>query len=92
MDKKKAQIAAARRTKELMEGEGGLKDVLDRVERSYLDAIVGTDVTDTATREALYHRTMALRDIKSMMVALISRGAGAETIVRRLSDIRKTAA
>ncbi len=89
LDKKQQQIATARRVKELLDGDGGLRDVLDRVEASYIDALFDTDVTDQPTREALYHRTQALRDIRSMMLALIARGAGTETIIRRISDARK---
>lgn len=91
MDKKQQQIVAARRVKELLDGEGGLRDVFDKVEESYADALFCTDVTDRDTREALYHRTLALRDIRSMMLSLINRGAGAETIAKRLSAV-KTAA
>lgn len=81
-------MATARRTKELLDGDGGLRDILDRVEKSYAEALFDTEVTDTSTREALYHRTLALRDIRAMALSLINRGAGAETIVKRLSKVR----
>lgn len=85
MDRHQEAISKALRVKEL---SGLLSEVFDGVERAYADSLFATDVTDQATREAIYHRMHALRDVRGMMQTLINRGAGAQTIVKRLSVVK----
>lgn len=88
MDNRDKAVAAANRAKELALGEGGLFEIFDAVERLYSQRLFETEPTDSATREAIYHRVNAFRDIRDVLKSAIARGAGAETKIRRLSEIK----
>lgn len=89
---KQSAIARALRIKELANGDGGLFAIFDEVERRYTDNLYTTDPTDTALREAIYHRANALRDLRDVMKAIIARGASEETKIRRLSEVKRAVA
>lgn len=84
----RAKAERGRRFREWCEGPDGLYAVFDAVERNYLASLVGTDIEDQPTRERIYHRVSALRDLKRVMQVAIADGKGAEAIIERLTRMQ----
>ena len=74
-----------RRMRDICEGSGGLFEVIDAVARNYIATLLDTDVADTATREAIYHRQRALADIREVFRVGIVKGYEAEQLMAELS-------
>jgi hypothetical protein len=84
-EKLRAAAARGRRFRELVDGDDGLFAIFTAVERSYIETMLGTSIDDTATREQVYHRASALRDIKSAIEIVIAEGNGAAAVIKKLS-------
>lgn len=87
-EKLRASAERGRRFREWCEGDDGLFEVFAAVERNYLASLVGTDIDDTATRERIYHRVSALRDLKRVMQAAITDGASSVAIIEKLTRVQ----
>lgn len=83
--KLRAAMARGQRMRELAEGEGGLFEVFAAVKDTYVSELIETDPTDTAEREAIYHRIKALGDIKTTMELVIAEGNGAAQMIDKLT-------
>ncbi len=78
--------ARAARVKELAEGEGGLYEIFDAVEKNYLETWMKSDVESTDLREKVWHRVNAMRDVRKLMEAAIAKGSNAQAIIDKLSQ------
>lgn len=76
----------ARQMREWSENAGGLFEVFSAVRADYLKTLTGSEITETALREQVYHRIAALDDIRLAMDLVISEGAGAEAQIELLSQ------
>lgn len=83
-DRLRQRMTRAARMQEWAEGDGGLFEVFAAVETQYVAELVESDPTDTAVREAIYHRIRAFRDVRTVMEAAIRDGHGAEKIFENL--------
>lgn len=80
-DKIRAAAARGQRMRELGDD---LFAVFEAVERTYLEQLVTSRVEDAETREQIYHRTNALRDLRRAMEVVIAEGRGAEAMIRQM--------
>lgn len=80
------RAAIGREFKRFAEGKDGLFEVFDFVEKDYLQTLVSTDVTETVSREAIYHRVAALRDLRRVIETLIIEGYSAEKMMAALTE------
>lgn len=78
--------ARAARIKELAEGEGGLYEIFDAVEKNYLETWMKSDVESTDLREKVWHRVNAMRDVRKLMETAIAKGSNAQAIIDKLSQ------
>lgn len=78
--------ARAARVKELAEGEGGLYEIFDAVEKNYLETWMKSDVESTDLREKVWHRVNAMRDVRKLMETAIAKGSNAQAIIDKLSQ------
>jgi hypothetical protein len=84
-DQERAKAERGRRMKELCEGKDGLFEVVDAIARDYTRALLATDVADTASREAIYHRQKALADIRETFRVCIVEGYASEKLIAALA-------
>lgn len=84
----RASAERGRRFREWCHGEDGLFEVFAAVERNYLKSLADTELNDQDTRERIYHRVCALRDLRKTMEAVIADGASAAAILEALSKKR----
>lgn len=87
-EKLRASAERGRRFREWCEGDDGLYRVFDAVERNYLASLVGTDIDDQSTRERIYHRVVALRDIRRAMETVIADGKSSTAIIEKLTRMQ----
>lgn len=78
--------ARAARVKELAEGEGGLYEIFDAVEKNYLETWMKSEVENTDLREKVWHRVNAMRDVRKLMETAIAKGSNAQAIIDKLSQ------
>ncbi|MEM8971749.1 MAG: hypothetical protein AAGD43_06800 [Pseudomonadota bacterium] len=76
------KIARANAMKHWAEGSGGLFEVFDAIEQTYLTELVESVPEDSAAREAAYHRVRAVRDIRLACETVIQAGKDAHAIVQ----------
>lgn len=88
-EQERQKAERGRRMKELCEGPEGLFAVIDAVSRDYMRSLMATDITDTATREAIYHRNKALTDIREVFRVGIVDGYAAEKIIATLAKVEE---
>lgn len=86
MNDTEAKISRANAMRQWAESEGGLFELFDALERKYFDEWRGTDLDDTAAREAAWNRNQALRDLRSACDAVIQDGRDAIAIAGRKKE------
>ena len=84
----RAKAERGRRFSEWCHGDDGLFAVFAAVERNYLNSLMNTDIDDQSTRERIYHRVAALRDLRRAMEAVIADGKSAAAIVEKLTRMQ----
>lgn len=88
-EKLRASIARAVRFREWADGEEGLLEILKAVERDYIETWAQTDIADHGTRERIFARVCAVRDIAKTIRAVIADGAGAAAMIEQLSKLEQ---
>jgi hypothetical protein len=80
-DKLRAAAERGRQVREFMEGDGGLYQIMDAVERDYTKTLFGSDIVDNVLREKIYHRVAALRDVRRVINEIVVGGKEAAAII-----------
>lgn len=70
------RIARAARVQELADGEGGLRDMIEKIRKTHFKAFCDP-ATTAEDREAIHHRTVALDDVLKALEAEIQSGLSA---------------
>lgn len=82
-------IERARKMRQWAQGPDGFFALMDTLEQKYLDALVQSDAHETALREHFYMRVQVLRDLRRVMVEVITSGKKSGKDLEALTRIER---